>query len=453
MKVASASELKPEKSFLLLASIFGLLFLTLIPPFQVPDEAYHFFRAYQVSEGKWIGEKRNGVSGAEVPRSLVSFQAGFAHIPLFPAVKTSTAEVLKFKELPLRAQEVLFVPFLTPFSYSPLTYLPQGGGVLLGRLLKLSPFYLLYLGRLMNLAAWLALTFLTIRLTPILKWVFALLALTPMALQQAASLSPDAMTNGLAFLFIAAILHWSLTGEKKLALKKLYPSALLSIPISLAKLVYVFHSVLLFLIPARRFLSKRKGMATLAGIVMLNFLSIFLWLKIGEVPAAPAVQSQVRSLLETPAAYPMNLAKTLVVSGPQYLEHFIGRLGHLDTALPKFLVVYYWILLLVVALKDREMGPGLSARQKLLIGLCLLAEVLAILTGQLLTWKFTEVGTIGGVQGRYFIPVAPLFFLLLYRRAKPGFPASKPWIGWISVYSVLMSSILSLFFLMRRFYR
>ena len=45
-----------------------------------------------------------------------------------------------------------------------------------------------------------------IRLIPFGKWILLVLALSPTALFQAATISPDAISNGIGFLFIAGSL-------------------------------------------------------------------------------------------------------------------------------------------------------------------------------------------------------------------------------------------------------
>ncbi|MER3433396.1 MAG: hypothetical protein C4288_08190 [Leptolyngbya sp. ERB_1_1] len=45
----------PERAFLILSLIFGMMFIIALAPFQSPDEPAHFYRAYQLSEGKIIG--------------------------------------------------------------------------------------------------------------------------------------------------------------------------------------------------------------------------------------------------------------------------------------------------------------------------------------------------------------------------------------------------------------
>lgn len=52
------SEIKPEIAYAILALFFGILFIFIVPPFYVQDEVHHFYRAYQLSDAKLIGDKR-----------------------------------------------------------------------------------------------------------------------------------------------------------------------------------------------------------------------------------------------------------------------------------------------------------------------------------------------------------------------------------------------------------
>jgi hypothetical protein len=51
--------IQPTRIFVLFALIFGILFIVVTPPFQVPDEGAHFSRAYQISQFHIIGEKNS----------------------------------------------------------------------------------------------------------------------------------------------------------------------------------------------------------------------------------------------------------------------------------------------------------------------------------------------------------------------------------------------------------
>ena len=88
-------------------------------------------------------------------------------------------------------------------------YLPQVFGLLLGKLFSSSPVILMYFGRLMNLILSLLIIFLAIRITPIGKWTFFLLALMPKTLYMMASLSYDALVISTSFLLIALFLYYA----------------------------------------------------------------------------------------------------------------------------------------------------------------------------------------------------------------------------------------------------
>lgn len=62
-----------EKLFVLIALFFGILFVFILPPFQSVDEGMHFFRTYQISEGKFISQNIEGAVGDEIPASLSKF--------------------------------------------------------------------------------------------------------------------------------------------------------------------------------------------------------------------------------------------------------------------------------------------------------------------------------------------------------------------------------------------
>jgi hypothetical protein len=65
--------LQPEKVFLWLGGFFGLLFLFLTPPMQVPDEPAHFLRAWQISEGNLFADREDNRVGGWMPLSLEKF--------------------------------------------------------------------------------------------------------------------------------------------------------------------------------------------------------------------------------------------------------------------------------------------------------------------------------------------------------------------------------------------
>lgn len=103
----------PEKAFLIIGLIFGILFLLVVPPFQVPDEPNHFFRAYQLSEGEIIGEKQDNNAGGLVPKSLVDSMLLWSNLPFHPEQKTTSKQFIEALNIPLEPQKILLLVFPT----------------------------------------------------------------------------------------------------------------------------------------------------------------------------------------------------------------------------------------------------------------------------------------------------------------------------------------------------
>ena len=201
---------RPEILFLVIGFVWGCSYLVVTPPFQVADEDRHFYRAYQIAEGDFVASVHDGQAGGWLPESVFRCGSSTSYMRWRKDQKIDRdAIVAQFKD-PLNTDQRRFGQFRSAV-YSPVAYLPSALMIRLGIELNLSPVLLMYLARLMNLLCWLLLVGLAIRLIPFYQWVFFVLALTPMSVFQAASVSADCMTNALA-LFIGPMLQrrrWS----------------------------------------------------------------------------------------------------------------------------------------------------------------------------------------------------------------------------------------------------
>ena len=150
-----------------------------MPPFQAPDEEHHFFRAYQVSEGIMLG---NHFQAELLPKSLkLAWQATSRFFAGDLDRKITPANILSAFQIPLNPDDRSYIASYSAL-YSPHFYFPQAFGVIVGRNLGLGPLALLYLARLSALVFCVCLFYWSIKKTPILKWVFCLLAATPIEL-------------------------------------------------------------------------------------------------------------------------------------------------------------------------------------------------------------------------------------------------------------------------------
>jgi uncharacterized membrane protein len=152
--VSWADLLSPYRLYLLVGGITALLLCFLTPPFEVPDEPQHFYRAYQLSTGELWGIVQDGKTGGVLPSSLPELVEHFlgtrvSHTdrPLRPHPWTDTwSQIAR----PLEPERREFVEFGGSATYPPLGYLPQALVVFVMRTLRAPPLLDLYVGRFVN---------------------------------------------------------------------------------------------------------------------------------------------------------------------------------------------------------------------------------------------------------------------------------------------------------------
>ena len=413
---------QPEISFVWIGTIWGSMLLFVTPPFQVPDENRHFYRAYQVSEGELVGTKQNDTGGGDLPKSVIYTAEDPSHVILrfHWERKYRFRDTFILLSFPLEPQDRMFVSFVSVI-YSPVPYVPQVLAILPARLLALPPIVMMYFGRIFNFTAWLALTYLAIRITPIYRWLFVLLALMPMSIFQAASLSVDAVTNGLAFLTIAFFLRCAFDESKAVSLRDMVLLLLLTLCLSLCKVVYFLLVFLFLLIPRQKIGSVRRYLLILLTLATANLLVAGLWnFCIRDFSATVRPEAQVQEQIELiktqPDQYLSILLETIRHRTGYLCDTFVGRLGWLDTPLPTYLIVSWWLLLAAVAILESKPMIHITLRHKGILGGIGVLTLLLMFTLMFIYWEPSGDTIIRGVQGRYLIPISPLLFMLLYSR-------------------------------------
>ncbi|WP_017721846.1 DUF2142 domain-containing protein [Kamptonema formosum] len=459
----------PETSLAVIAVIFGALFLLIAPPFQAEAEFQHFYRAFQISEGGFLAEKKvvdcyghqfnpylpsTTCVGGMLPQSILTTARKLKSndIRYHPERKQKFQDILAVLNLPLSSDRRVFIRFPNAAIYSPISYFPQALGIATGRLFGFSPVLLIYIGRLFNLLFWTMLVCLAVKIAPLYKWLLFLLALSPMSLFQAASLSADAITNGLSFLLVALCLRAALRENQPVTKTDIIAISFLSLLLSLSKAGYFPLLFVFFLIPLKKFAGKTKYFLSFLSILLLSFAGTAAWSFLSRhiyVPLRTDAPNRLAYLLEQPANFLTALFNTFALYGFDYIEQFIGKLGWIDTKLPVWHVVSYAIILVAVALSSHQNDVAISRRQKAISATILLTNSFLIFTLFYITWTPAGADAIQGIQGRYFIPLAPLFFLLLYNQTF-HFTIKNPQLA-ATCYS-LFSSTLTAAVLWKRYY-
>lgn len=413
--------LKIEHTFLIISLIFGVLWTFILPPFQSPDETVHLYRAYITSNGNFQCVNNNGSNaGGYLPTSMGEFLNVLKaeNIRFHPEKKQNLGTLKNSLEyFPNKEKE--FIEFPGSCAYSPVPYIPQSIGILLANLLGMPWLIILYVGRIVNLLAYIAISYWAIKLLPILKRALFLLLLMPMSLHQAGSLSADVLTISICVFYVAYILYLKYK-EGVITKKENTFLVVLSALLGLLKITYFPLALLFLLLPKTKYKTTKTYYLYLSIVVISSFIFAGFWMlltrKINLVFPVDPVE-QLKTILNAPFDYFILLIKSFFYNNSLYTQ-FFGVFGWLDTPLPVvFSYVFYAILLLVIILdsiKDKVEVSAVNIRNGVYLLVLFIGCVFVIESALFLNWPQPSQDFINGVQGRYFIPIIMLFVLSIY---------------------------------------
>lgn len=444
-----------DRVVLLTMLISGIGFIIVTPPMQAPDEPAHFLRIWQIASFQPLTFISGANAGAYLPRNLNRFIFhAKGRMPFNPDEKVPDHYLQGLLKYRIGAGNLRFYPFANTATNHFLVYLPQATGVALARLTGRPLLVAFYLGRVFNLIAWSLCVMVAARLYPPVKYLILGLALMPMSIFQASSLSADALVNASIFCFFTLILRICFQ-PTPIDRKTFLIILCASIPVLIGKPGYFPLVLLILMIPVERFGSiKKKASYTgawLACFGFMFFLRVRQLLGIEIIRENVSRQDQLHAILSDPIRYTGVLIHSLNVLSKHYCRSFVGYFGWMDTPLADWFVAGYLAFILFISLSSWNAAQTLSTMQKLYAVTLGVGNLILLMT--ILYTNWTPVGTdiILGFQGRYLVPLAPLFFIIFTNRLIPKL--YKESILQICLISVVWASHLySLSVLMHRYY-
>lgn len=404
-----------ERIFFVCAVLFGGMFVSVNPPLQNPDEYYHFQKSIDVSYGNlspfYLRTDKN-IYELTGPKTIMESEEKIIYANTMKS--DSYKEELKKMSMREETARVKSTGGFHPF----IAYIPQTLGVLLARLLGMNVLNTLYFARMMNVLLYGVLGYWTIKRIPIGKHIIFALALTPIAISQAASASTDGLCNMLAFLFLAYVLDYTFTEREDLGIKDMLPLAGILIGLAFCKYLYAVIGILVFLIPMKKFGNAKNYWKTFGAIVvpLLLLFVLYYGFVAGNLIQNSTYKENVNPGEQLVFAFD-NIKFTIqvfknTVEGRTwyYLEQF-NTLGALNFKLGLLIEIVPAFLLVVVLTDNTSEHCLLNTKQKALLSLTGIGIIALVMFSMYLVW--TEVGNeiIEGVQARYFIPALPLLFL------------------------------------------
>lgn len=395
-----------ENQFVIFFIGIAFLFLGLNMPLGAPDEVQHFCRAFEITEGNLISSYNNGNVGNMLPFVGIDFSNYIEGWELF----------LDNRAIQI-SQEREFLSFWNTAVYFPVTYLPQALGILISRLITDKIVVIIYIAKLFNLLFAAILFYLAIKIAPFGKRVIFLVALIPMNMQEAVSLSPDTMITALVCLMFAYVLYLRHVLTRTLGRIERSILLLLCLTISLYKLIYMPLCLFVCLIPWQRFGNKNKKKMYCIITVLLSISVSFIWLSIANtyvIKKGINMSLQLSFVINHPIQYYITILRTWLTSGLDWLLMMFGyKVG------PSNNVLVCGALLLIYPIAARNIIQKAIASSdkiedkevRIFSVMAFTGMVLLLLITEYLAWTWPYQNIISGVQGRYFIPLLFIAFL------------------------------------------
>lgn len=427
----------------------GLIMLFILAPGCGPDDSYHYYSSMVLSNKIMLRDNTD-----EIERKYES------DLPIHRNTNKALVETYEGLRYRVHGEDGTYIYEGRKDKLKwPISHISQAIGITIGRFLKMGFIRVYTLGRLFNLAAYIALAVLAVRLVPINKELMLMLAILPMPMQQASQLSYDMAVNGLALVYTAYTFR-IIYEKKSFTWKETIISTLLLVAISPLKVIYILLGLLMLLIPGKSFRSLFDRIIKLC--VQLCCAVVSLALTRGSDVSSNVTRDVTNILSDTTMQKLQNYSIRFVLTEPIRFVRLIlsnaedqlsnmfkgmigGSLAGFTVGIPEQFVMLLAFCLLLCALSEEQCVMNGKLSTAVLIAIPILGYF-AVLTVFAFTGTSYGFRYIGGTQGRYLTPfLCPFAYCLCGRklrinidRLKLFVPIAFVWAGYIVV---VMSNI------------
>lgn len=405
---------KIEYGFLAVAFCSCIALVFTFPAQKVSwDEAYHFNMAYNMGiGGDRIITPETAYYGSDSAVATLMY-------PLAEVEFDSIEDYMDSSNLYDKTDENNQIVKSEFGLLSNVGHLPSSIGISIGRLFKLPLSDLFYLGKLFNALTYIAITFFAIRRITVGKRILTAIALMPTTLFLASAYSYDALLNASVFLGLAYFLS-ELTDKEKFMSWKSFIIFVASIGVASAiKMVYAPLFLLLLVLPKEKFKDTKSKIIMKYGLFIICIAVVAVMIvpmlldpstRGDDRGGAVNAGGQLSFIMGTPVYYAKILLSNVLSTGSSYLigDGIFGAMAHYSN------IKYggYITLFLVFVILTDTSEYKLSLKLKAFMSVVVLVIICFVWTA--LYISFNPVGNlvINGVQGRYFIPVTLLLYLV-----------------------------------------
>jgi uncharacterized membrane protein len=438
----------------------GILFCIFIPYGAGFDEEQHMLRIYDLSGFNIMPNQEPG-------NKTIGFSEFFTLSYQRRYFQSSAIDLFNKENFLTKADYDSMAITKTRSDYSPIMFLPQAfmTGVI-WRLLDIPIIPGVIVLRLTGFLIYFMMVCIAIRFIPVGKWILAILACSPTALFQAATVNADVFTNGVCFFFIGYVLHLVVGDEKVISSKELLLLICATLLLGFAKPTTSILVLFLFIIPKKK-LGSTKNIFLIFAVAIITIICNVGWtvlvnesVKINNISSEVLntdidLMERIRLVMMT---RPVEFV-SLFFSGffqsfiPRY-QAWVGVYGYWVGTVPGVIYWLYPILILTAIYADSD---SIKYNKKTVVWL-IFTYLLCTLGLSSLRAGLRAVEILGGSdrsmldsQGRYFVPYMPLFFIAIVSLIKTKI-RDLFWLRWLSIVLFITISGLYAFGLFTTYY-
>lgn len=431
----SSIKIKLPKIFLLISIIFGIIFSVLFPLYQIPDELTHINMIYEeMNMDVNFYNETNGFG--DTNRIAHNYNE-----------KVNIEEYFDFSEK-LSISENYNIPKITLIKH-----FPQAIGMIVCEIFNFPIIVSITFAEVLAVLFYSFICYRALKIIPIKKELMMAIMLLPICLQQMGSFSYDAVLLPICFYLISYILYLKLE-KKDITLNDCMFLLILLFLIALIKIPYILLGGLIFLIPISKlnlnfhffkinYDSIKNNKKKLIVIFMI-FILFSLIIAIKILSKISYGRILIAAFLEPLFSIKL-IFNSINIYKFGYIKELTGNFGWFDTPTSLLYTIFILISVLIISfmnfkvdgkkkLIDIEDYPFTFKDLFLIYFLGIIMIFLIILS--MFSWTvyvtgytgidtysldeirdlFKIIKVIGGVQGRYFIPIIPLFLIPLYSK-------------------------------------
>lgn len=416
-----------------MAVLLGSLYIVAIPIFSSPDEPYHFNASYNLSN-KMLGiEDTDGNEKKSLRRaSDVAYEKNFYDEPLrFQWGLYATYQ----EELSRPVDDTLVLARdRAKGAANVVPYFLPAIALTIGRLLHMNLPMMASLAMIFDMLWFIAWISYALKKIPFGQKSLFVIALLPVTLQQASSITRDinVIIGGIVVLSLS--LRWRYSGEK---IKKsevivfiLASLALVTVKSAAYAYLILFLFVLFF---DKKWLAGRKKYIWIGAclmIVAMAYVYLFVlhgWDSVWTCLTMPRMRESTMEYgpsIWYYVTHPEVLFKlmfaTAIDKGPEYIYHLTGQeMGWMDITNSRYMKMAYFAVMVLSVVRTQDEKEEISSRVRVWGIVFTIAGVLMSLLSMLIYWTAPDAKIIEGVQGRYFLPFIIITFLSLGYWKKP----------------------------------